>query len=196
MSIARLHVNQLQPSEREDLEAALREPDRFHSDGRESGIVGVMVPVLLIPLEFVVFNEVRSSYGGYGNPLSGFFEYFPSSISMLWDTTFLPYVGFAALAAVIIAVPRYAVRTRGRHGYAITSFGVVRIRGDKLRVLRYEHIADVKSGSRDYPQHRIVTGELEVRAKNGKSLVLYGVGLPARKELIETYLRASVAHKH
>jgi len=145
------------------------------------------MPLLLIPIEVVLFFEARSDYALYGNPLSHFFDYFPSSVSMLWNTTFFPYLGIAALAVAIVAIPGYALRTRGRHGYAITSFGVVRIRGKKLRVLRYEDIAEVNTGSRQYPQHRIITGELEVKADDGKSLVLYGFNLNARKELIETY---------
>ena len=188
MNIARLRLSQFSSGERADLESALGDPTRFHSDGREIGIAGIVMPVLLIPLEIVLFFEVRSDYGVYGNPLSLLFEYFPSSLRMLWSTTLLPYYGIAALGFVIVAVPRYALLTRGRHGYAIASFGVVRIRGNRLRVLRYEDIAEVKIGSRDYPQHRILTGELEVKAKDGKSLVLYGIGLAARKKLIEDYV--------
>jgi hypothetical protein len=54
MPIARFKTQQLTAGERTDLEAALRDPARFHSDGKEVGLAAIILPLLLIPLEILM----------------------------------------------------------------------------------------------------------------------------------------------
>ena len=68
MTIVRMRASELTAAERADLEAALQDPARFHSDGKEVGIAAIVLPLLLIPLEVVLLNEVRGSYRLYADP--------------------------------------------------------------------------------------------------------------------------------
>jgi hypothetical protein len=189
--IARLTTEQLTVGERADLEAALKDPGRFHSDGKEVTIAAVVLPLLLIPLEAVLVNEVRGSFHVYADsevPLDYFRNLLYPHISMLWNPEFLQFAGVVLIPVAIAAIAAYGVRTHGRHGHAITSFGVVRIRGNTLRLLRYADIAQTKIGERRLPQHQVITDELEIVAKDGASLSLYGFGLEQRKALIDAHL--------
>ena len=189
--IARLRTQQLTAPERADLEAALKDPARFHSDGKEVTIAAIVLPLLLIPLEVVLVNEVRGSfllYADPGAPLDYLERVFYPGISMLWRPEFLEFAGAVLLPVAIVAIAAYGVRTHGRHGHAITSFGVVRIRGNTLHLLRYADIAETKIGERRLPQHQIITDELEIVARDGQSLSLYGFGLEQRKALIDSHL--------
>jgi len=190
MPIAHLKMQQLTDVERADLEAALRDPARFHSDGKEVGLAAIILPVLLIPLEIVLLHEMRSSSIRPLAVFAHFFDWFPRSLSILWDGDFLVLAGAVAIPIAIVAIVAYGIRTRGRHGHAITSFGVVRIRGDTLRVLRYADMAETQIEERNFPRYQIVTDELELRAKDGGSLVMYGFGLEQRKALIDAQVSA------
>ena len=193
MPIARLKTQQLTAAERADLEAALKDPARFHSDGKEVGLAAIILPVLLIPLEIVLLHEVRGSFRVYADPEAPL-EYFRNLFflhpAMLWNPLFLEFAGAILVPIAIVAIVVYGIRTRGRHGHAITSFGVVRIRGDTLRVLRYADMAEAKIEERNRPRYQIVTDELELRAKDGGSLVMYGFGLERRKALIDAHMSA------
>ena len=191
MPIASLRTRDLSEPERVDLEAALKDPARFHSDGKEIGIAAVVLPLLLIPLEIVLLNEVRGSYRVYGDevPRRYFLDLLYPHISMLWNPDFLQLAGAILIPVAIVAIAAYGLTTRGRHGHAITSFGVVRIRGNTLRVLRYADIAETRIGERRPPQYQVITDELDVVAKDGTALTLYGFGLERRRALIDAYRR-------
>ena len=191
MPIASLRTRDLSEPERVDLEAALKDPARFHSDGKEVGIAAVVLPLMLIPLEIVLLNEVRGSYRVYGDevPRRYFLDLLQPHISMLWNPDFLQLAGAILLPIAIVVIVAYGLTTRGRHGHAITSFGVVRIRGNALRVLRYADIAETRIGERRRPQHQVITDELDVVAKDGTALTMYGFGLERRRELIDAYRR-------
>lgn len=193
MPIARLRTQQLTDGERTDLEAALRDPARFHSDGKEVGLAVIILPLLLIPLEVVLLHEVRGSFRVYADPeapLEYFRNLFALHPAMLWNPEFLQLAGAVLIPIAIVAIVVYGIRTRGRHGHAITSFGVVRIRGDTLRVLRYADLAETKIEERRRPRYQIITDELELRAKDGGSLVMYGFGMQRRKALIDAHVSA------
>ncbi len=188
MVITRTTTERLATSERAELEASLRDPQHFHSDGKEIGQACTILPLLLAPLWYVLFLELVHPHRGAGNTWHAIAQALRNlswHYSMLWRAEFLVLLGVVAIPIAIAWMISYALRTRGRHGYAITSFGVVRIRGRALRVLRYEDLVELKHGRRDLPRHRIVTDELELVAKDGKSLTLYGFGLLARKAQIE-----------
>jgi len=187
MPIARLRTQQLTDAERADLDATLKDPSRFHSDGKEIGVACIVLPLMLIPLEVVLINEVKGSYGVYGDevPWRYLLDVLQPRISMFWNPEFLQLAGAILLPIAIVAIAAYGLNTRGRHGHAITSFGLVRIRGDALRVLRYADIAETRLGQRRRPQYQVITDELEVVAKDGAILTLYGFGLERRRALIE-----------
>jgi hypothetical protein len=197
MPIERLKMSELPADERTELEAALRDPQRFHSDGREIMQAAVILPVLLTPLWFVLLNELTGPCGRDGNPFRLCAEIFDDlylGVSLLWQAAFLEILGLILIPIAIAGIVSYGLRTRGRHGHVITGFGVVRIRGTALRLLRYADIAEIRHGSRNPPQHRIITDELDVRARDGGSIVMYGFGLEARRRLIEAHLsRVGVA---
>lgn len=181
-----MHVRQLSVEERAELDEAVSDPARFHSDGREIGQAAIIIPAVFIPFGFLVAHDLQRSLRAGADPFAGFIEFFPDSLIWLFSSAeFLEVIGIVAIAVISIAVPAYWFRTRNRHGYAVTSFGVVRVRGPKLRLLRYEDIAETIHGERRYPRHRVITDELEIKAKDGKSLVLYGFGLRAWQRRIE-----------
>ena len=188
MTILRTRTERLATSERAELEAAVRDPERFHSDGKEIGQAAVILPLLLAPPWYVLLQELVHPHRGAGNTLDAIalaLRDLSWHVSMLWSGEFLVLLGVLVLPIAIAGIALYGVRTRGRHGYAITSFGVVRIRGRALRVLRYEDLREIRHGRRDRPQYRVITDELELVARDGKSLTLYGFGLLARKARIE-----------
>ena len=188
MTIARMRASALTAAERADLEAALQDPARFHSDGKEVGIAAIVLPLLLIPLEIVLLHEVRGSYRSYADEELGrtyFRMFLDPHVSMLWNPEFLELAGAIVIPIAIVVIAAYGLATRGRHGHVITSFGVVRIRGNALRVLRYADMAETRTGERRRPQYQIVTDELELVAKDGGVLTLYGFGLERRRALIE-----------
>jgi hypothetical protein len=195
MPIERLRARDLSEGERAGLEAALRDPVRFHSDGKAVTIACGILPLLLAPLEVVLLYEAHGTYTVYGNPLhmfEGFWAGFPWSLSILWHPNFLEIAGCIALPLALVAILAYGWRTYGRHGYAVTSFGVVRIRGDALQVLRYADLEETGISERNYPLHRIITDELELKAKGGGSLVLYGFRLEEFREQIDRLRRHSL----
>jgi hypothetical protein len=190
MTITRLRTEELAPAERTELEAALRDPQRFYSDGREIMHAVVILPLLLTPLWFVLLNELTGPYGCEGNPFrlcAEIFDHWYPGVSLLWQAEFLELLGLLLIPVAIAGIVGYGLRTRGRHGHAITDFGVVRIRGKALWVLRYADIAEIRHGQRNLPQHRIITDELEVRDRDGGSIVMYGFGLERRRQLIEAH---------
>src|ERR1041384_3523233 len=102
MPIVRMRVRQLSSGERADLEAALKDPARFHSDGREVTIACVVLPLLLLPLEIVLVYGLRGS----DNPLAvfdHFVAWFPGSLSILWSTDFLELAAPVVLPLAIVA---------------------------------------------------------------------------------------------
>jgi len=146
MGIQRLLASQLSPAERSDLDAAIADPQRFHSDGREVGIAAIVLPFLLLLIEILLIADVASwheHWYQYDNPLSGLIDGLPLSLLYLpLDSDFLYYAGIVVIPVVMIALAAYGLRTRGRHGYAFTSYGVVRVRGNALRLLRYQDIVE------------------------------------------------------
>src|SRR5436190_19566262 len=99
MPIARLRAHELSEAERADLEATLQDPARFHSDGKEIGFAAVVLPLMLIPLEVVLLNEVRGSYRVYADPADPvapgryFLDLLQPHISMLWRPELLELAG-------------------------------------------------------------------------------------------------------
>jgi hypothetical protein len=191
MPIERLRARDLSEGERADLEAMLRDPSRFHSDGKEVTIACVILPLLLAPLEVVLLYQMRDAHPL--DILDGFFlGSFPWSLRLLVSFDFAVPAGCIALPIAIVAIAAYGWRTYGRHGYAITSFGVVRIRGEALRVLRYADMEETGISERNYPLHRVITDVLELKAKGGGSIALYGFDLERRRELIDRLRRHSL----
>jgi hypothetical protein len=185
MAIRKMHTRALSPDERRELDAALADPQRFHSDGRPVLLFCTVLPALMLPLIAVLLAESRSLL--QDGELDRLLEDMSTSIlAPLYRAPEL--LGAFALALVSVALLAHGLRTWRRHGHAITSFGVVRIRGHALRVLRYEDIAGSRIIERGRPQHRVITTELELAARDGRTMSLFGFDVRARKALIDQHL--------
>jgi hypothetical protein len=154
----------------------LRDPERFHSDGREVMWACVTIPLLSIPILIVLFREARSTIRLY-------YADQPLDLGVL--STSPELLGFIALLVVAIGCAFYGVLTFGRHGVVITTFGVARVRGGVKKLIRFSEIDSVNFSERRLPTHRVRTDELEVKAKDGRTISFFGFGVQKYKLLIE-----------
>jgi hypothetical protein len=86
-------------------------------------------------------------FGHFPELFEGFFTSLPWSLQSLWHPAVLPFLGSNAVLAAIAVVASTLVRewlSRKRRGHALTSFGVARVRGNSLQLLRYARIAQVR----------------------------------------------------
>ena len=175
MPIERLRARHLSPEERADLEAALKDPERFRFEDRRTFVMGM---IALAWFAFLVEVNVMIEWGdpweyeGALQHFEGFFSSLPWSLQLLWHPEVLPLIASNALllvivAAVAIIIQAWRVRASKRQGHALTSFGVVRIRGNSLRLVRYVEIAETLVGH-SFP------GVMEVLDAEGNSLVVDG----------------------
>lgn len=164
-------------AEEAELARTCKDPERFHSDGKEVMWACIVVPLLCLPLAAVLWGETHREL----------LQIQAGEIMIGTGLVFMApeLIGFVALLVLAVAAGVYGVRTWGRHGVAITSFGVARVRGGVKELIRYPEIASLTSGERNAPQHRVITDELEVKAADGRAIRLYGFGLGRRKVLIE-----------
>jgi hypothetical protein len=146
----------LTPAERTELARMLRDPERFHSDGREVMWACVTIPLLSIPILIVLFKEARSTIRLY-------YADRPLDLGVL--STSPELLGFIALLVVAIGCAVYGALTFRRHGVVITTFGVARVRGGVKKLIRFSEIDTVNFSERRLPTHRVRTDELEVKAK-------------------------------
>ena len=153
MPVERLRLHELSPEERADLEAALTDPERFHAEDRKSFVLGLVGAAwLLFLLEVAIMLECRQCPWGFDDAsqlFEGFFSSLPWSLQFLWHPEVFPLVGsnvvlIAIVAALAMLLQRWL--SRKRQGHALTSFGVVRVRGNSLRLLRYAEIAHASAG--------------------------------------------------
>lgn len=171
----------LSPAEQAEIARLLQDRDRFHSDGEAVRWTAIAVPIICLLLIAFLYGEaasVRAQIRSGELPLS------PGTI--LGSPELLSCVGAALLA---IATAGYGIYTHGRHGVVITSFGVARIRGSVKELIRYQDLASVTFGERRYPVNKVITDELEVKAKDGRVIILYGFQAARRKLLIESESR-------
>ena len=152
MPIERLRVRDLSPEERADLEAALAGSGRFRPGDRRTYVLGLVgAGWLLFLLEVAIMLECKRCPWEFGDALQlfeGFFSSLPWSLRFLWHPEVLPFVASNAVLAALVVVVAMLVQiwfSRKRQGHALTSFGVVRVRGDSLRLLRYAEIAQVRA---------------------------------------------------
>ena len=174
MPIERLRVRHLSPEERADLESALTDPQRFHAEDRKPFVLGLVgAGWLLFLAEVAIMLECKPCPWEFGDTpqlFEGFFSSLPWSLQFLWHPEVLPLVGSNVVLMAIVAVLAMLLQlwlSRKRQGHALTSFGVVRVRGNSLRVLRYAEIAETRL-SRPYDD------VLEVLDTEGNCLVVDG----------------------
>jgi len=190
MPIQRLRTRDLSEGERADLEAALRDYDRYRYEDRQ---IFVMLLVLaaawLMVAEVFLLYEVRKWHGRPDDPLQsfeGFFAALPESLSLLLQPNLFELVGFVGLPFVMVALVVHAWRTgKSWNGYALASFGFVRVRGDSLAVLRYEHISEVRLRKKSETFYGRNCMRLAVLDEKGASLVAVGSGYESWKDRIE-----------
>ena len=174
----------LTPAEHAELARLCRDPERFHSDGREVLWGSIDGPLLCVPPLAVLWGDVRSELRQLqsGEMTLG--------TGLLFQAPEL--IGFVVLLAVAAGVAAYGIRTFRRHGVVITTFGVARVRGGVKKLIRYAEIERVTFGERTLPKHSVITDELEVKAKDGRVIMLYGFGLGQRQRLIEEEMRQGI----
>ena len=153
----------------------LRDPERFHSDGREVMWACVTIPLLSIPLLIVLFREARSTIQLY-------YADQPLDLGVL--STSPELLGFIALLVIAIGCAAYGALTFRCHGVVITTFGVARVRGGVKKLIRFSEIDSVNFSERRLPRHRVRTYELEVKAKDGRAISFFGFGIQKYKLLI------------
>ena len=176
MPIERLYVHHLSAEERADLESALKDAPRFRFEDRRTFVLG-MVGLAWVALlaEIGLMLECKKCPWKYEDALEhfeGFFSSLPWSLQFLWHPEVLPLIASNALllvivAAVAIIIQAWRASASKRQGHALTSFGVARIRGRSLRLLRYAEIAEVRVG-------HSFAGVLEVLDAEANSLVVDG----------------------
>ena len=175
----------LTAEERAELAGLYKNPERFHSDGREVTWACVTVPLLCLPLMAVLWKDVSSEW----RQLQAGELRIGTSLVFMAPELF----GFVALFALAVAATVYGVRTYGRHGVAISSFGVARVRGGVKKLIRYSEMDSATFSERRHPQHRIITDELEVKARDGRTILLYGFNAGQRKRQIEAEWQRATA---
>src|SRR5688500_19212161 len=153
MPIERLHVRHLSPEERTDLESALKDPERFRFEDRRTFVLGMIalawVAFLALVGDMIECNQCPWKYEDALQLFEGFFSSLPWSLQFLWHPEVLPLFASNALLLVIVAsvaiiVQALRASASKRQGHALTSFGVVRIRGNSLRLLRYAEIGQTR----------------------------------------------------
>ena len=152
MPIVRMRLRELSPEERTDLEAALTDPARFHAEDRKPFVLGLISAAwILFLLEVAIMLECRQcpwKFDYASEHFEGFFSALPWSLQFLWHSEVLPLIGSNVVLAAMVAALAMLVQiwlSRKRQGHALTSFGVVRVRGKSLRLLRYADIAQVRA---------------------------------------------------
>ena len=153
MPIERIRLSKLSSEEQADLEAALTDPERFHAEDRKPFVLGLVGAAwLLFLLEVAIMLECKQcpwEFGDASQLFEGFFSALPWSLQFLWHPEVLPLVGSNVVLVAIVAALAMLLQiwlSRKRQGHALASFGVVRVRGNSLRLLRYAEIAHVSMG--------------------------------------------------
>jgi hypothetical protein len=186
MPVERLRTRHLSSDERADLESTLKTGNCFYESRRLITLSLVCVAAWLMVAEVGLMYQVRESYRD-GGPLrffEGFVAALPESLLFLLELEFLLFVASVALPFVILALVVHAWRT-DEQCYALTSFGLVRMRRSALRLVRYADVAETRVG-RDWSFARFAsTDKLEVLAQDGTCLVVHGFGLAEWKSLID-----------
>lgn len=176
---------QLTTEESAELAGLYKDRERFHSDGREVMWACVTVPLLCLPLIAVLWGDVRSEW----QQLQAGELRIGTSLVFMAPELF----GFAGLIALAVSAAVYGIHTHGRHGVAIASFSVARVRGGVTKLIRYAEMESATFSERRHPRHRIITDELEVKARDGRTILLYGFNAGQRKSMIEAAWRRATA---
>jgi len=151
--IERLRVRDLAGEERADLQSALVDPRTFLPESRKTVVLGLVgFGWILFLAEVAIMLECKRCPWEFGDSLGlfeGFFTSLPWSLQVLWHPSVIPFVASNVVLTAIVVVVAIVVREwlgRKRHGHALTSFGVARVRGNSIQLLRYAAIAQVRAG--------------------------------------------------
>ena len=176
MSIERVRMSRLSPGERADLEAALHaDGSHFLENRRLVSLLLVCTGAWLMVGEVSLLYQVRDSYRE-GSPLrffEGFLTALPHSLLFLLEPDVLFFAASVALPFFIAALAIQAWH-QDEQAHALTSFGVVRVRRNSLRILRYGDVAEARMGEGWSLASFESTDRLEVFARDGTSLAVHG----------------------
>ena len=174
MAVARTKIARLSAPEAAEIERVLaaRDPDSFVSDEGDAMAFPLLVFLCAvggIAAYFFVFGleEIR-----------GALAFLDEAPEVALRALFLspPNLGLlvAIAAAAFLAVRFLSVHER--HGWMVTSFGVVRIRGRNLKLLRYEDVARAER-RRVHAGRRRHFSVLTLTARNGSQMTTYATRL-------------------
>ncbi len=175
MGIEKTTRSRLKDTERAELDAILREfagqrgqfTARFFSTEGDTlawflllglaGLGGIVAGIVEgVPAQLVRYGEA----GLRASPLG-----------LLRNPVLLGFL--AAIVALAWSIAAF-VRAHRRCGWAVTSFGVLRVFGDKLTLLRF---ADIATATRRKVRARRPFSALELTAKNGQRLTTFATPL-------------------
>lgn len=166
--VQKLTLADLTQAERDEVEQVLK-TDGFVSDEGDtmawylliflSGLLGVGAGLVFID--------------DWAETLSFIAEYPASALQVMVSAPHIP--GFFVGVAAVIYCPVHFLRVHKRHGWLAPSFGVVRLRGKKVRLLRYQDLASCEREQFGNRGRRFSV--LTMKAKDGTKLVSYATRL-------------------
>ena len=176
MSVERLRVSRLSPSERADLESALHAAGSHLLENRRLvSLLLVCAGAWLMVAEVSLVYQVRDSYRE-GSPLrflEVFFTALPHSLLFLLEPDVLLFAACVALPFLIAALVIHAWH-QDEQVHALTSFGLVRKRRNSLRILRYGDVGEARLGKGWSLARFESTDRLAVFARDGARLAVDG----------------------
>jgi hypothetical protein len=172
-SIERVSLRRLPAAERDEVESLPRAKNdpRFLSDLADAAAWWILV--LVTATAGAVALVLELAQGGLEE-----LRLFPGALAAgeLWSAvlSLKLALGLAAVLGIMAWVAVTWIRNHGRRGYLATSFATVRIKGDRLTLMRHARVADVKTESLGRPGKRFTV--LKLTGDDGRTLSLYVTG--------------------
>lgn len=166
--VQKLTLADLTQAERDEVEQVLK-TDGFVSD--EGDTMAWYLLLFLVGLFGVGAGVTFMSE--WGETFSFIAEYPSSAPMVLVNAPHIP--GFFAGLALMAYCAVHFLQVHKRHGWLAPSFGVVRLRGKKVRLLRYQDLASCEREQFGNRGRRFSV--LTMKAKDGTKLVSYATRL-------------------
>jgi len=176
--ITKTIVGRLATSEREELEVILAEARgkraptaRYQSD---AGDTSAWYLLLLIASVFGIVAHVVT-FGGFGAVPEFWSRVVTAPELALTPSGGLVTLGFQVAIVVAIWSAWKLVSIYGRHGWALTSFGFIRIRGQRIQLVRFPDIVRVDRTRFGGGQRRFTL--VKITSRDGGVLTSYASAL-------------------
>lgn len=146
----------LTPEERKELEAALRDPNRFLSDYGDSAAWWLLVLL-----------------AGIGGAVASGIEFLDDG-RYAFRPGLIPLAFLASLAGIVWSSVTWALN-HNRRGFAATSFATFRVKGRRLLLVRHRDVIRIE-WTRHAPPRKQRFSVLRITGRDGKVLTLYAHG--------------------